>query len=95
MISMIPLMSGMLVAGYLVAALFFLKFWRATRDALFARFGAAFAVLAAQRVALYAASVTGADTTWLYILRLAAFVLILWAIIAKNRDAASRSRPVT
>lgn len=94
MTTLIPLMSGMLVAGYVVAALFFLKFWRATRDPLFARFSAAFALLAVQRAALYTVSVRGADTTWLYSLRLAAFVLILWAIIAKNRDTAGRARPV-
>lgn len=91
--SIVPLMSGMLVSGYAVAALFFLKFWRATRDALFARFAAAFVLLAVQRIALYAASADG-DTTWMYGLRLAAFVLILWAIIAKNRSAATGVRPV-
>jgi hypothetical protein len=79
------MLSGMLVAGYVVTALFFLRFWRQTRDRLFACFAAAFALLAVQRVALYSATVEGADTTWLYVVRLAAFLLILWAIVDKNR----------
>lgn len=36
-----------LVAGYLVAGLFFLRFWRASPDRLFASFAAAFWLLAA------------------------------------------------
>jgi hypothetical protein len=87
MTSIVPLITGALAAGYAVAALFFLKFWRQTRDRLFACFAAAFAILALQRIALYAVSDTGADTTWLYAARLAAFLLILWAIVDKNRAA--------
>jgi hypothetical protein len=83
--------SGLLTAGYLVAALFFLRFWRGTRDRLFAFFAAAFGLLALQRVALAAALVTGHSTTEYYLLRLAAFVLILIAIVQKNR--AARERP--
>ncbi len=83
--------SGLLTAGYVVAALFFLRFWRGTRDRLFALFAAAFGLLALQRVALAVALVTGHRTTEYYLLRLAAFVLILLAIFDKNR--ATRERP--
>lgn len=77
--------SGMLVAGYLVAALFFARFWAQNRDRIFAMFSAAFALLAIQRLAL---SISGApleDQTLFYVLRLFAFLVIAVAIIDKNR----------
>jgi hypothetical protein len=79
------LVSGMLVSGYLVAGLFFVRFWGQSRDRLFALFAAAFGLLAVQRLAL---SVSGApieDQTPLYVLRLLAFAIIAFAIIDKNR----------
>lgn len=79
--------SGALAAAYLTAALFFLSFWRETRDRLFGFFAGAFTLLALQRVALAWALVNTRGTTLDYILRLAAFLLILVAIIDKNRAA--------
>ena len=79
------LISGFLVCGNLVIALFFLRFWRRTRDTLFAYFALAFAILGVQRLSLGMSNGVVEDNTWLYTLRLAAFVLILAAIIAKNR----------
>lgn len=84
---MILFVAGLLVAGYAVAALFFLRFWRQTGDRLFAYFGAAFVLLALQRTAL-AAATGGIDVYWYYALRLLAFVLIIVAIVEKNRSAA-------
>lgn len=83
---MILFISGMLVAGYAVAGLFFLRFWRRTRDRLFAWFAAAFWLLGAQRAALAALGPAAPEaTTWLYVVRLVAFLLILAAVIDKNR----------
>lgn len=82
----IPLfVSGVLAAGYAVAALFFLKFWRQTRDRLFGWFAASFALLMVQRVALAAAVDSNVDPLWYYVIRLLAYVLILVAIVEKNR----------
>ncbi len=81
---MVQLISGILVAGYLVAALFFLRFRRETGDRLFLVFSIAFAILAVQRLAL---ALTTRSETLIYGLRLLAFVLILAAIIDKNRKA--------
>ena len=79
------LISGMLVTAYAVSALFFLKFWKRSGDRLFAIFAAAFCLLAVQRFAL-AALAREADTELLlYGLRAVAFVLIIVAIIDKNR----------
>ena len=78
--------SGALAMGYVVAALFFARFWRRSGSRIFAWFTLAFALLGAQRVML----VTLADDAkrampWSYTLRLAAFVLILIGIAEQNR----------
>lgn len=68
-----------------VAALFFLRFWKDTGDRLFAIFAVAFGLLAITRVGLAVSNqYTEGQTHW-YWVRLAAFVLILFAIIDKNR----------
>jgi hypothetical protein len=77
--------SGMLVAGYTVAAAFFARFWRDTHDRLFIFFAAAFGLLALHRVSLAAASqLPFAETTY-YVMRLLAYLTILVAIIDRNR----------
>jgi hypothetical protein len=82
-----PVVSGFLVAGYAVAGLFFLRFWRDTRDRLFGIFAAAFWLLAAQRLALALSADPNGEQLLLYGIRLLAFVLILAAIVDKNRGA--------
>ncbi len=77
--------AGALAMGYAVAALFFLRFWKRSRDRLFAIFALAFLLLGAQRLALVLAAHHEIDTTWIYALRLLAFLLILSAIVDKNR----------
>lgn len=77
--------SGMLIMGYLVAGLFFLRFWRETRDRLFGIFAGAFWLLGVQRALLAVVETSPVGTIWVYGLRLLAFVLILVAIIDKNR----------
>lgn len=79
------LISGALVMGYFVAGLYFLRFWRDTRDRLFGIFAAAFWLLAAQRAALALTADSTGEQLLLYSVRLLAFVLILAAIIDKNR----------
>lgn len=80
------LLSGLVVAGYLVAALFFLKFWRRSGDALFAVFSAAFLLLAAGQALLALSNVPVEERSPIYLLRLAAFVLIILGIAHKNRE---------
>jgi hypothetical protein len=77
--------SGILVAGYAVAGLFFLRFWNETRDRLFSIFAGAFWLLGVQRLLLALMETSSAGTVALYGIRLVAFVLILVAIIDKNR----------
>lgn len=79
-------LSGLLVAGYLVAGLFFLRFWRQAHDRLFLLFAASFLLLALQR-GLLSLMWGRPDIVWIYALRLLAFLLILYAIWDKNRPA--------
>jgi hypothetical protein len=80
-------LSGVLFASYLVAALFFLRFWRRTRDRFFLFFTAAFALLALQR-GLLSFRVPHA---WLdllfYGVRAFAFLVLIAGILDKNRRA--------
>lgn len=80
------LISGATLMGYGVSALFFLRFWRSTRDRLFLVFSGAFWLLAVQRLALTLTEPAQEWRTGLYVVRLLAFLLILVAIIDKNRD---------
>ncbi len=76
--------SGALFAGFAVASLFFLRFWARTRDAFFAAFAAAFALMAAnQAFAGFGHAGAGEDPR-AYLLRLLAFALIIIAVLGKN-----------
>ncbi len=79
------ILSGVLVAEYTIIALFFLRFWARSRDRLFLMFAAAFAILSAQRLAIALTREIFEHQAPLYLLRLTAFVLIIIAIIDKNR----------
>jgi hypothetical protein len=82
---LLTLISGATAAGYSVCALFFLRFWRTTRDRLFVVFSAAFWLLALQRLALGLLEPLEEWRTGWYLLRLLAFLLILGALVDKNR----------
>jgi len=87
------LISGAIVMGYGVCGLFFLRFWRTTHDRLFAAFSAAFWVLGVQRLALALIEPIEEWRTGLYTVRLLGFLLILAAIIDKNRTRKDASSP--
>ena len=76
--------SGIVTAGFLVASLFFARFWSRSRDSLFAAFCAAFLLLAINQALLVIAGIPGEEQSWPYLLRLGAFLLIAAAIIQKN-----------
>jgi hypothetical protein len=86
------LISGVLLMGYAVAGLHFLRFWKRSRDRLFLLFALAFGVLAAQRVWLTLAADRPGAAVYIYAVRLLAFLLILVAIIDKNRAPSSDAR---
>jgi hypothetical protein len=77
-------MNGAVTLGCAVVGLFFLRFWRKSHDRLFMLFAIAFWLLGVNRVAL---TFVEADETrtYLYMVRLLAFLIILIAIVDKNR----------
>ena len=80
-------LSGAITLGFVLAGLFFLRFWKRTRDSLFIAFALAFWLLGLNQALLAFSRVPVEERTWLYLLRLAAFALILIAIGYKNRKA--------
>ena len=76
--------GGALALGFLAVGLFFLKFWRRTRDGLFLAFALAFALLAANQAVPILAGIPSENQGYVYLLRLAAFVLIIAAVLRKN-----------
>ena len=84
------LITGAIVMGYAVAGLFFLRFWRDTRDRLFLIFALAFWFLGLSRLAVAITSDASENHIYLYWLRFLAFALILVAILDKNRPAKAR-----
>jgi hypothetical protein len=84
--ALILFLSGMLATGYLVIAAFFLRFWKQTRDRFFIYFSLAFGLFAVQRAMLVDEFALVESKTWAYVLRLIGFVLIVYAIVIKNRE---------
>ena len=77
---------GVIVTTTLVAAAFFLKFWRQTRDPLFLGFAAAFAIEGFNRMAFLFIDTPQGDNPLIYAVRLTSYLLILGAIAYKNRS---------
>jgi hypothetical protein len=78
-------LSGAITMGFVVAGLFFLRFWKRTRDGLFIAFALAFWLLGLMQALLAFTNIPVEERSWLYLLRLAAFSLILVSIGLKNR----------
>ena len=79
------IVTGAIAMGWLVAGLFFFRFWRRTRDRFFLLFALSFWIEGANRVALGLLSGTSEDSPLVYLFRLIAYALILLAIWQKNR----------
>jgi hypothetical protein len=84
-------LMGAIAMGWAVAALFFLRFWRETRDRLFLMFAIAFCLLGVTRIIMAVASGAHDEHSYLYWVRLAAYLVILVAIIDKNRPSAAKA----
>ena len=78
-------LGGAIVMGFAIAALLFLKFWRRTREELFLAFSGSFHLLAVTQALLTLGRFYTEERSWLYLLRLAAFLLILLAMWRQNR----------
>lgn len=76
--------SGAIAMGFLVCAVFFARFWARTRDPLFGVFATAFFLLALNQALSTLLGLPVEERSWLYLLRLLAFVIIIVAIVWKN-----------
>lgn len=96
MIPITAFLSGFAMATFAASTLFFLKFWRASRDRFFLYFGFACALFAVERAAgvIFNPIYTGTDqitdtAVYVYVIRLAGFIMLLIGIWEKNRPAQS------
>lgn len=80
--------SGIAMIGALLGGVYFFKFWKKTRDRLFLLFGISFWLLSLERVALlFATDPAREEYSYFYIIRLFAFLIIIVAIVDKNRNS--------
>ncbi len=79
-------LSGAVAMGYALASLFFLRFWRRTHDRLFLAFAIAFLLLVLNSTLVSISNLPIENRAVLYLLRLAAFTIIIGAVIQKSRS---------
>ena len=84
---MIEFLSGAVTMGCLVAAGFFLRFWRKTSDRFFLAFGIAFFILALNQALAQWLGAADERVGYTYLLRVLAFMTMLGAILDKNLSA--------
>lgn len=77
-------LSGAISMGFFICALFFLRFWGRSRDELFLGFAIAFLLLSIVQALLSLTGIPVEERSWIYLLRLAAFLIIILAIWRKN-----------
>jgi hypothetical protein len=84
---------GAIAMASLVAGLFFLRFWKDTRDRFFLFFSVSFFVEGLNRFALAMTSDPNEARPFFYFVRFLSFLLILIAIVDKNMSSKGRNRP--
>ncbi|HKU68828.1 MAG TPA: DUF5985 family protein [Candidatus Baltobacteraceae bacterium] len=83
-------LSGMLMMGCFVLAVFFWRFWMRTSDRFFVLFAIAWVLLGLERLGLAIVNAPEEPRAGMYFVRLAAFLLIIVAIVDKNRAPSRR-----
>ncbi|MCC6808052.1 MAG: hypothetical protein IT381_11560 [Deltaproteobacteria bacterium] len=84
---LVTLISGASGLAAIAIALYFFRFGRESRDRLFHIFGWAFCALGANWWLVGVLSPQTEAKAWLYVIRLFAFVLIIVAVVDKNRSS--------
>lgn len=75
---------GALTAMFLTAAVHFLRFWKDTRDPFFLTFAASFIVEGLSRAVMLFVDQPHRPHAVVYVIRMMASLLIVWAILQKN-----------
>lgn len=78
------MLLGAVVLATMVAALFFLRFWRTTGDRFFLIFALSFFIDGLNRMFLTPATPATEEVPTYYLVRLISYALILYAIVDKN-----------
>jgi hypothetical protein len=78
---------GAIATASIIAGLFFLRFWKSTRDRFFLYFAMSFGLEGINRVFLGVMGGLREDAPAYYLIRLVAYGLILIAILEKNRTS--------
>ena len=76
--------SGWLAAMCLILSLFFMRSWRQSEDRLFLFFGLAFWLMSIENTLLASMREFGEAHWSVYLIRLTAFLLIIYSILQKN-----------
>ncbi len=75
---------GVIATSSIMAGIFFLKFWKRTRDFLFLAFAIAFIIEGLDRVCVLTLARPNEGSPWIYLVHLFASGLLLFAILRKN-----------
>jgi hypothetical protein len=86
--------AGLNSMGFVLAGVFFFRFWSRTREKLFGIFGISFLLLAANEVLRIAIGLPEEQLFWAYLLRVIAFSLLITAITAKNLERRRSEFPI-
>ena len=86
------MLLGAIAMACFTASLFFLRFWRKTGDRFFLFFCFSFAIEGVSRVILGLIADGDERQPLVYLMRLFAFAVILFAIIDKNRNKSWRRK---
>jgi hypothetical protein len=78
---------GVIVLASFIASVFFVKFWRKTRDTLFLAFAISFSIEGINRLSFLGLERPNEGHPTIYLVRLIAFLIILVAILWKNYGA--------
>ena len=80
-----PLMLGAIMMAAFTASLFFLRFWKTTRDRFFLFFSISFGLEGFGRLLMGLYDFSEETVPLIYLIRLVSYLLILFAIVDKNR----------
>jgi uncharacterized protein DUF5985 len=81
------MLVGAIAIASLAVSIFFLHYWRTTRDRFFLFFALSFAIEGVNRIVLYHFVGPNEDAPIYFLVRLVAYGLILAAIVDKNRKS--------
>lgn len=78
------MLLGAIATACFIVSLFFLRFWKDTKDRFFLFFAGAFFIQGVERIVLGLNRFSSEQEPLIYLIRLLAFLIILYAIIDKN-----------